>query len=191
MRLIMEETAYDALDQIDRRLLEEVQRDARLTTAELASRVSLSTSPCWRRLKRLESDGVIRGYHAQLDAGRLGWGVTAFVHVMLENHSAELGEQFERAILGVPEVVACHNVSGQYDYLLQVVARDLRSFGEFARSAIRTLPGVKEMNSSFSLRDVKPGMALPLPTAWGSAAVRGAARVIRRRVPGAGRMSSR
>lgn len=159
----MEETTSASLDRIDRRLLEEIQRDARLTTAELASRVSLSPSPCWRRVKRLEAAGVIRGYHAHLDADRLGWGVTAFVHVMMENHSAQLGEQFERAVLTIPEVVACHNVSGQYDFLLQVVARDLKSFGEFARNAIRTLPGVKEMNSSFSLREVKVGLALPMP----------------------------
>ena len=82
---------------------------------------------------------------------------------MMENHSAELGALFEQAIQAVPEVVACHNVSGQYDFLLQVVARDLKGFGEFARSAIRTLPGVKEMNSSFSLREVKAGLALPMP----------------------------
>ena len=159
----MQQATSAALDRIDRRLLEEIQRDARLTTAELAARVSLSASPCWRRLKRLEAAGVIRGYHARLDADRLGWGVTAFVHVLLENHSAELGAQFEHAVQAIPEVIACHNVSGQYDFLLQVVARDLKSFGEFARSAIRTLPGVKEMNSSFSLREVKAGLALPMP----------------------------
>ena len=159
----MEQIALNAPDRIDRRLLEEVQRDARLTTAELAARVSLSPSPCWRRIKRLEQAGLILGYHARLDADRLGWGVTAFVHVLMENHSAELGAQFEAAVQDIPEVVTCHNVSGQYDFLLQVVARDLKSFGEFARSAIRTLPGVKEMNSSFSLREVKGGFALPLP----------------------------
>lgn len=159
----MEPNSQSGLDRIDRRLLHEVQADARLTTAELATRVALSASPCWRRLKRLEADGVIRGYRAQLDADRLGWGVTAFVHVMLESHSAQLGAQFEAAVLAIPEVVACHNVSGQYDFLLQVVATDLKHFGEFARSTIRTLPGVKEMNSSFSLREVKAGLALPIP----------------------------
>jgi len=151
------------LDRIDRQLLEEVQRDARLTTAELASRVALSTSPCWRRLKRLESAGLIRGYRAQLDPDRLGWGVTAFVHIMLERHDAKLGAKFEASVQQVPEIVACHNVSGQYDFLLQVVARDLKSFGEFARDKIRALPGVKEMNSSFSLREVKSAVALPVP----------------------------
>lgn len=149
-------------DRIDRRLLQEIQRDARLTTAELADRVSLSTSPCWRRLKRLEEDGVVTGYHARLDAAKLGWGVLAFVHVMMERHDAKLGAQFEDAVARIPEIVACHNVSGQYDFLLQVVARDLLGFGEFARSTIRTLPGVKEMNSSFCLKEVKPALALPV-----------------------------
>jgi DNA-binding Lrp family transcriptional regulator len=150
------------LDRADRRLLEEVQRDARITVAELAGRVALSTSPCWRRLRRLEEAGLIRGYHAELDAARLGWGVTAFVHVMLESHRAELGSRFEAAVKQIPQIVACHNVSGQYDFLLQVVARDLGSFGEFARNTIRSLPGVKEMNSSFSLKEVKAGQALPV-----------------------------
>lgn len=159
----MEQHASPLFDRIDAKLLDEVQRDARLTTAELASRVALSTSPCWRRLKRLEADGVIRGYRAQLAPEGLGWGVTAFVHVLMENHSMSLGAKFEDAVQHIPEVIACHNVSGEYDFLLQVVARDLKSFGEFARSTIRTLPGVKEMNSSFSLREVKGGMVLPIP----------------------------
>jgi len=163
IRSIMQSLAPALFDRIDARLLDEVQRDARLTTAELASRVALSTSPCWRRLKRLESEGVIRGYRAQLAPEALGWGVTAFVHVLMENHSMALGAKFEEAVQRIPEVVACHNVSGEYDFLLQVVARDLRRFGEFARTTIRTLPGVKEMNSSFSLREVKGGMVLPIP----------------------------
>lgn len=161
----MQSSAPALFDRIDARLLDEVQRDARLTTAELASRVALSTSPCWRRLKRLESEGVIRGYRAQLAPEALGWGVIAFVHVLMENHSMALGAKFEEAVQLIPEVVACHNVSGEYDFLLQVVARDLRSFGEFARTTIRALPGVKEMNSSFSLREVKGGMVLPIPAA--------------------------
>lgn len=158
----MESPSAGEMDRIDRQLLAEVQRDARQTTGELAQRVALSPSPCWRRLKRLEASGAIRGYRAQLDPEHLGWGVTAFVHVMLESHQIEVATRFEDAVQAVPEIVACHNISGQYDFLLQVVARDLRHFGEFARSRIRTLPGVKEMNSSFSLREVKGGGSLPI-----------------------------
>lgn len=156
------EPAHPALDELDRRILDEVQRDARLTNAELAERVALSPSPCWRRLRKLEESGVIRGYHAQLAPASLGWGVMAFVQVMLESHRVELGEQFEREVSRIPEVLCCHNVSGQYDFLLQVVAKDLESFGELARISLRTLPGVKEMNSSFSLREIKSTTALPI-----------------------------
>jgi DNA-binding Lrp family transcriptional regulator len=152
----------DDLDRIDRRILVEVQRDARLTVAELAARVSLSTSPCWRRVKRLERAGIIRGYHANLDSARLGLGVFAFVHVTLDRHDAALGTRFEDAVRAIPEIVACHNVSGQYDYMLQVVARDLASFGDHVRDTLRMLPGVKEMNSSFSLKEVKPALTLPV-----------------------------
>lgn len=157
------ENPADALDRSDRLLLAAVQADARLTLAELAERVHLSPSPCWRRLKQLEARGLIRGYHARLDPARLGWGVTAFVHIMLENHSPTLGSRFEEAVQDIPEVLACHNVSGQYDFLLQVVARDLNGFGDFARDVLRALPGVKEINSSFALKTVKSAMALPIP----------------------------
>lgn len=150
------------LDRTDRRLLAEVQRDARQTVAELAERAALSASPCWRRVKRLEQAGVIRGYHARLDAPALGYGVLAFVHATMERHDAALGAQFEEAVARIPEIVACHNVSGEHDFLLQVVARDLPSFGEFARDRIRTLPGVKAMNSSFSLKEVKAALTLPV-----------------------------
>ena len=152
-----------SFDRTDRRLLRALQDDARLTTAQLSEQVSLSPSPCWRRVKSLESTGVIRGYHARLDPAALGWGVTAFVHIMLENHSRDLGDRFEQTVRGIERVIACHNVSGEYDYLLQVVARDLQDFGEFARDALRTLPGVKEINSSLSLREVKSGPDLPVP----------------------------
>jgi DNA-binding Lrp family transcriptional regulator len=158
----MDDVTSEGLDRIDRQLLAALQDDARLTTAELAQRVALSASPCWRRVKRLESQGFVRGYHAALDAERLGWGVTAFVQVTLERHELALGEHFEAAVRDVPEIVACHNVSGAYDYLLQVLARDLKSFGELSRTVIRSLPGVKEMNSSFSLREVKRGAGVPM-----------------------------
>ena len=151
------------LDRTDLRILRELQRDARLSTTELAERVSLTASPCWRRLKALETDGFIRGYRTVIDPRKLGYGVTAFVSVLLESHSKELGISFERAVLDIPEILSCHNVSGHYDFLLQVLAKDLESFGDFARDHIRCLPGVKEMNSSFSLKEVKGNKEIPLP----------------------------
>lgn len=151
------------IDRTDQRILRELQRDARLSTTELAERISLTASPCWRRIKALETEGYIRGYRADIDPRKLGYGVTAFVSVLLESHSHDIGSAFELAVMDVPEILSCHNVSGHYDFLLQVIAKDLESFGNFARDKIRRMPGVKEMYSSFSLKEVKINREIPLP----------------------------
>jgi Lrp/AsnC family leucine-responsive transcriptional regulator len=151
------------LDRTDRALLRQLQAEARMTATQLAEKVALTTSPCWRRVRRLEDAGYICGYHADLDAARLGFGVTAFVSVMLEKHTPAAGRAFEDAVRAIPQVLACHNVSGRYDFLLHVIAPDLEAFGRFARETIRALPGVKEMYSSFSLKEVKRGGMLPVP----------------------------
>lgn len=152
----------DQPDRIDRELLTALQANARLTVAELAERVSLSPSPCWRRVKRLEEAGVIEGYQARLSAAHIGYGVTAFVSVMMGSHTQEVARAFEARIEQIPEVIACHNVSGRYDFLLEVVAADLQAFGEFARNTLQALPGVKELYSSFSLKAVKAERQLPI-----------------------------
>ena len=151
-----------SLDRTDRALLAALQGNARLTVAELAESVSLTTSPCWRRVKMLEESGVITGYQAILSSKELGYGVTAFVSVMMASHSQEVARSFEQRLLDIPEIVACHNVSGRYDFLLEVVARDLESFGEFAREVLQTLPAVKEIYSSFSYKSVKPRRVIPV-----------------------------
>ena len=151
-----------ALDRTDKALLAALQGNARLTVAELAESVSLTTSPCWRRVKILEESGVITGYQAILSPKELGYGVTAFVSVMMASHSQEVARSFEQRLLEIPEIVACHNVSGRYDFLLEVVARDLESFGEFAREVLQTLPAVKEIYSSFSYKSVKPRRVVPV-----------------------------
>jgi len=150
------------LDRTDRRLLAALQDDARLTVAELAERVALSTSPCWRRVRRLEQAGYVTGYHAQLSAERLGYGITAFVSVVMCSHTQEVARAFEARLRDIPEVIACHNVSGRYDFLLEVVATDLAAYGEFARNVLQALPGVTELHSSFSLKSLKAERRLPL-----------------------------
>lgn len=152
----------NALDRTDKALLNALQGNARLTVAELADQVALTTSPCWRRVKILEECGVITGYQAILSPKALGYGVTAFVSVMMESHNQEMARTFEQRLLEIPEIVACHNVSGRYDFLLEVVARDLESFGEFAREVLQTLPAVKEIYSSFSFKSVKPSRVIPV-----------------------------
>jgi DNA-binding Lrp family transcriptional regulator len=151
------------LDAIDVKILEALQEEGRLTNAELAERIALSPSPCWRRLKRLETQGVIKGYQAVLDRRRLGLGVTAFVSILLDNHSEKNARAFEAGVAAIPEIISCHNVSGHFDFLLQVVGEDLDRFSNLVLNRIRTLPGVKEMNTSFSLREVKSTNSLPIP----------------------------
>ena len=151
-----------ALDRTDKALLAALQGNARLTVAELAESVSLTTSPCWRRVKILEESGIITGYQAVLSSKELGYGVTAFVSVMMESHSQEVARNFEQRLLEIPEIIACHNVSGRYDFLLEVVAKDLESFGEFAREVLQALPAVKEIYSSFSYKSVKPRRVVPV-----------------------------
>jgi Lrp/AsnC family leucine-responsive transcriptional regulator len=151
------------LDRIDRRILEELQADARLSSAELAERVSLTTSPCWRRVKRLEEEGLISGYHARLDAARLGYQVTAIVQISLDKKDTESLQAFEAAVQGIPQVVACFRISGRYDHQLIVVAEDLEAYGVFSSNYINALPGVKEVYTSFVLKQVKVANNPPLP----------------------------
>ncbi|WP_153099405.1 Lrp/AsnC family transcriptional regulator [Paraburkholderia hayleyella] len=152
-------------DSTDMEILVALQTDGRLSSAELAERVSLTPSPCWRRVKRLEDEGVIRGYSADVDVKKLGFNVTAFVLVSLDQKAAERVKAFEDAVMRIPEVLTCHCVSGRYDHQLMVIARDLDAFGELTRYVLGSLPGVKEIYTSFVLKEVKgPGRSIALPT---------------------------
>ena len=155
-------TPQHELDAVDRSLLHALQQDGRATVGDLAEAVSLSTSPCWRRVRALEEAGVIASYHAHLHRQRVGWGVLGFVQLGLHNHTAEITAAFEREVQALPQVLACHNLSGRYDYQLEVVAADLESFADYVRTHVRSLPGVREISTSFSLKEVKRTMALPL-----------------------------
>lgn len=150
------------LDAIDRKLLAALQKDGRTTVGELAELVSLSQSPCWRRVRRLEDASLIEGYHARLSRRLLGYGVTGFVQLQMENHSPDASAAFEREVVALPQVLSCHNLSGRYDYQLEVVAHDLESFSEFVRTRIRALPGMREISTSFSLKEIKRSIALPV-----------------------------
>lgn len=151
-----------ALDRIDCALLQALQGNARLTVAELADRVSLTPSPCWRRIKRLEDSGLVRAYRAILSSEGLGYGVTAFVNVMMGSHDKDTSTRFEQRLTEIPEIISCHHVSGKYDFLLEVVAVDLQAFGEFTRDVLQALPGVKEIYSSFSMKVLKDDRVLPV-----------------------------
>jgi Lrp/AsnC family transcriptional regulator, leucine-responsive regulatory protein len=143
------------LDATDLKILRILQEDGRLSNAELAERVSLSPSPCWKRLKRLEDSGVIRGYQANINRQALGLGVVGFVSILLDNHTQKTCRAFEAGALAMPEVMACYNITGEYDYLLQVLVEDLESYSTFVLEKVRTLSAVKELHSTLSLRELK------------------------------------
>lgn len=150
------------LDRTDLKILAALQADGRLTNADLAERVGLSLSPCWRRLKRLEEAGVIAGYQAVLDRHALGLGVTAFVRVDIERHTPAMERRFEDAIADVDEIVSCHVISGEGAFMLVVMCDSLESFSKFALDKLLALPGVKDTRTSFSLKEVKSSTGLPL-----------------------------
>ena len=152
----------NTLDKFDIAILAQLQADARLTNAELAQRVGLSAAPCWRRVRALEETGFIRGYHADIDRHKIGLGVLAFVRLDAVQTAGPLTLEMEEAIRKLPEVVSCHYISGTGTFELQVVAKDLDSFAQFARHTLLNLPNVKDMHTSFSLGEIKSSHALPL-----------------------------
>ncbi len=150
------------LDAIDRRILAALQRDARLTNVQLAEEVSLSPSPCLRRVRQLEAAGLIRGYHAELDRGGVGFGLTVFVGIKVERHHEEQANAFREAISSLPEVISAHLVSGEADFLLQVVVPDLAAYERFLTHTLLRLPGVSDIRSNFAIQTIKDQGPLPL-----------------------------
>ena len=151
------------LDRTDLRMIGILQREGRITNAELAARVKLSASACLRRLQRLEADGVIAGYAAQVDPAAVGLGLSAFVRVQLEHHDSESVARFVADVGAWDEVVACHALSGDMDYLLHVFVADLDHFSAFLLDKLLNAEGVADVNSSVVLRTVKRSRSLPLP----------------------------
>ena len=150
------------LDRYDIAILNELQCDARLSNTELAARIGISAAPTWRRVRWLEEQGFITGYRAEIDRRKIGLGVLAFVRVDADRNAASATQELEHAILGIPEVVSCHYISGSGTFELQVMATDLDAFSRFARDTLMNLPHVKDLHTSFSLGEVKSGAALPL-----------------------------
>jgi Lrp/AsnC family leucine-responsive transcriptional regulator len=152
-----------ALNRTDRRLLEILQKDGHLTNLELAERVSLSPSACLRRVRALEKSGVIRRYVAIVDARKVGLGLMAFVNVKLEKRGRMPTDAFARAVKDWPEVLACHSLTGDMDYLLRVQVEDLEHFSRFVMDSLLKHAGVLDVKSSFVLEEIKETTALPLP----------------------------
>lgn len=150
------------IDQVDRRLLEALQSDGRMSNSDLSERVNLSPSACHRRVQRLEAEGFIKGYVAVLDSRRMGRPTTVFVEITLSGQADEILDAFENAVERIPDVLECHLMAGTADYLLKVVAKDTDDFARIHRRHLATLPGVQTMQSSFALRTVRQTTALPI-----------------------------
>lgn len=147
----------------ERAILKHLQIDGRQTTAALAEKVSMSTTPCWRAVRRLEEAGVITGYRATIDRARLGYGVDAIVIVQVDSHRDEDALEFEAAVRLQEQIIECLVVSGPADYQLRVVADDVASFSEFSRRTIARMPHVREVRTSFVFKEIKTFSALPIP----------------------------
>ncbi|PZO67851.1 MAG: AsnC family transcriptional regulator [Paracoccus denitrificans] len=152
----------DHMDATDRRILSVLQKEGRISNADLANRVNLSASACHRRVQRLEEAGFIAGYVALLDPRSLGRTTTVFVEITLSGQADELLDRFEKAVRAIPDVMECHLMAGSADYLLKVAARDTDDFARIHRQSLAKLPGVAQMHSSFSLKTVLFTTALPV-----------------------------
>jgi Lrp/AsnC family leucine-responsive transcriptional regulator len=150
------------MDGIDKKILRTLSRQGRLTNAELAEAVGLSPSPCWTRVKRLEQAGVIKGYAALLDQAALGLPDTVFIEVMMERHDEEHLCRFEAAVQEIPEILECHLVTGEYDYVIKAAVGGTAGYERLLREKLYRLPGVRHTRTSFALRCLKQELS-PVP----------------------------
>ena len=150
------------LDRQDRRILDELQSDARISNQELAKRVGLSPAPCWRRLRRLEEAGFISGYATLLNGPAIGLPIQAYTLVSLENHHPETVKQFDQLVKERPEVLECHSMSGTNDYLLRIVAASMEAYEHFLSTQVLQVRAVRAVNTSFVLRTKKFTTRLPV-----------------------------
>lgn len=152
------------LDRHDRRILEELQRDGRLSNHTLADRIGLSPSPCLRRVRALEESGLITGYRALVDARKLGYTLYALIHISMDRHTPERFSNFDSVVGGLPEVLECLLITGQEaDYQLKVVVRDMDAYQSFLLNKITRIEGVSGVHSSFVLRKVIDRTVIPIP----------------------------
>ncbi|RJE82086.1 Lrp/AsnC family transcriptional regulator [Paracoccus onubensis] len=151
-----------ALDAMDRRILNQLQKDSKLTNVELSARVGLSPSPCLSRVKQLEKDGFIRGYVALLDPGALELSISVFIQVTLEKQVERALQTFEQKMNSFPEVMECYLMTGDSDYLVRLIVTDIQALERFIVKELTTIPGVSNIRSSFALKQVKYKTALPV-----------------------------
>ena len=152
------------MDAIDRKILAEVQNDASLSVAEIGQRVGLSSTPCWKRLQRLEADGVITRRVALIDPDKIGLGITVFVSIETGDHSEDWLRQFAETVSAMPAVMEFYRMAGDVDYMLRVVVPDIAGYDTFYKKLIATVP-LKNVTSRFAMERIKSTTALPIPAA--------------------------
>lgn len=150
------------LDELDRTILATLQEEGRITNVALAQRVGLTAPPCLRRMRALEEAGVIRGYHAELDAAALGYGIMVFALVSLKSQAEDDLRLFEAHVAGLPEVRECHMLNGEIDFILKIVAHDLQSFQSFLTSKLTPAPNVASVKTSLTIRTSKVSCGIPV-----------------------------
>lgn len=150
------------LDKIDRKLLSLLQEDCTLSLQDLADAVNLTTTPCWKRLKRLEDDGILLSRVALLDAEKLGLGLTAFVLIKTQHHSGEWYCRFVTEVTEMPEVLGFWRMAGEYDYLMRVQVADMKCYDDFYKRLVTNVPGLTDVTSSFAMEQIKFTTALPI-----------------------------
>ena len=152
------------MDRIDNQILAILQKDASLPVADIARKVGLSVTPCWRRIQKMEEDGIIKGRVALLDGQKIGMGMSVFVGIKTDQHNVDWLEQFAKSISALPQVVEFYRMSGEIDYMLRVVVPDMASYDVFYKKLISTVK-LKDVSSSFAMEEIKYTTALPVPEA--------------------------
>ena len=153
------------IDELDRSILAILQEEGRITNVELASRVGLTAPPCLRRMRALEEAGVIKGYHAELDPGALGYGIMVFALVSLRSQAEDDLRAFEAHVATLPQVRECHMLNGEIDFILKIVAHDLQSFQNFLTSRLTPAPNVASVKTSLTIRTSKTSCGIPVDPA--------------------------
>jgi len=152
----------DTLDDIDMKILRILQKDASMNINDIAEKVGLSHTPCWRRIRKMQDSGIIKSQNCHVDAEKIGLDVSIFVFVRLDTHSADVLEAFEAATSSVPEIMQCYTMSGEFDYLLRIVVQSVRAYEKTVKGKLLQLPNVGVMNSHFALSEIKNTSELPL-----------------------------
>jgi Lrp/AsnC family transcriptional regulator, leucine-responsive regulatory protein len=151
-----------SLDSFSIRILSELQRDARQTILQIAQRIGLSSTPCWKRVKEMERDGVIRGYTALIDRDKVGLHICVLAEINLSRHSEKNAIEFEKEVAACPQIIECYSTTGNADYMVKVITRDIKSYETFLQTVLFRLPGVDHVRSSIVLRELKYDSRMPL-----------------------------